>query len=94
MSEPFRSKLAEALREYFALYPASQLYLVAGVRSAALQDALAKEKPGLALPAARSLHPRGLAVDLGPKSEMAAFAEVAARHGLKRPRHDEPWHFQ
>lgn len=86
MEPVFRLRVEEVLRRF------PGVSVVAGYRSPEFQDRLAAEKPGMALPAGRSRHPRGLAVDLSaPRSQLDA---IAASGLLRRPRSDEPWHFE
>lgn len=72
-----------------------RLVLNSGFRTRAEQERLFKEKPGLAAPPGSSLHEKGKAADIGPRSEYAWIAQNYAKYGLTLPMPSkEPWHVQ
>jgi hypothetical protein len=81
-----------------------EVWVVSGFRSAAEQRALweaalarygsAERADDWVAPPRRSMHQRGLAVDLGGDVERAAVLVVRLGLPLHRPLSNEPWHFE
>lgn len=72
-----------------------KLSLTSGFRSRADQERLYREKPGLAAPPGKSKHEKGLAADIGPRSEYGWIAQNLDKYGLSLPMPSkEPWHVQ
>lgn len=80
-----------------------ELTVTSGLRTAAEQDALyaeavdehgADDAPRWVLPADRSPHVRGRAVDVGPVEGREWLVENGARWGLCQVYDNEPWHFE
>lgn len=89
MNSDFVSRLARM----FADNP--KLSLTSGFRTRAEQEKLYREKPNLAAKPGSSRHEKGLAADIGPRSEYGWIAKNYAKYGLSLPMpQKEPWHVQ
>jgi hypothetical protein len=71
-----------------------RLKINSGFREGTTQTRLAKKGVGRVTPHLdKSMHTKGLAADLGPRSEYGWIAQNASRFGLDQAsRHGEPWH--